>query len=177
MSRYSALIALQSATNYWSLDESSAPFVDSIGGIQLSATGTPTTNQPAVVKTGVAFSGGLSQSLVSASNSSMTFDQTVGYSFSFIMRCDSTMGASGAWGIISRRVSSGTARTFGAFMQGSTGGTINIDFGSNQVRWNSGFLPVQGVYYHIAVTYDPVGGVYSLYANGHCTVQCRDRLR
>jgi len=166
MSRYSVLVALQSATNYWSLDEPSAPFIDAIGGVSLSATGSPAPNQPAVVKTGVSFTGGSSQSLISASNSSMTFDQTLGYSFSFIMRCDSTMGASGAWGIISRRTNSSLNRTFGAFMQGSTGGTINIDFGNNQARWNSGFVPVQGNYYHVAVTYNPTGGIYSLYANG-----------
>lgn len=170
MSRYSELLISQGVTNYWPLDESSgaATFTASVGGVSLTPNSSGVTSGVlAVVNSGVQFSGSNNSALISASNASMTFDPAVGFSFSWLMVCSGTMTGSGAWGIISRRANSSNGRTFGAFMQGSTGGTINIDYGTNQMRWDSGFVPVQGNYYHCAAVYNPTGSTYTFYVNGN----------
>ncbi len=166
MSRYSDLLISQSVTHYWPLDDvSGSTAVAAVGGLNLTQAGAVVEGAPAVVGTGFVFSGSANSSYSSVSTSAMAFNSANGYSASWIMRCDQTMSGSGAWGIVSRRANSSLGRTFSAFMQGGTGGSINIDYGNNQIRWDSGFIPTQGAYFHVATTWTP-GGTYRLYVNG-----------
>lgn len=167
MGKYSALLLSQGVTNYWPLDETSGSTAfAAVGGIDLTTSGTVSMNQLAGVNTGFRFTGSATSSLSAVSNASMTFDVTQGFSFSLILRANATMTGAGAWGIISRRTNSSTNRTFGAFMQGSEGGAVNIDMGANQVRWATGFIPTINQFFHIAFVWRPLNGEYRFYANG-----------
>lgn len=167
MSQYSDLLISQNVAYYWPLDETSGTTAfAAVGGVNMETTGYVDKGVLAAVNTGFAFTGGSSSSLIAASNSSMTFNPSVGLSYSLIIKANSTMVGAGAWGIISRRANSSSGRTFGAFMQGSAGGSINIDLGNNQVRWDTGFIPTQDHFFHIAFVWVPAGGEYRFYVNG-----------
>jgi len=167
MSKYSEILLSQSVTHYWPLDETSgSTALASVGGLDLTISGNVTMNVFAAVNTGYSFTGNNLSYAAAPLDTTITFQPTFGFSYSLIIKVNNTMGASGAWGIISRRSNSSANRTFAAFMQGSTGGTINFDMGNNQARWNSTFAPTQGHYYHIAFVWNPIDGRYSLYVNG-----------
>jgi len=167
MTLYSDLLIAQSVTNYWPLDETSgATAVAAVGGVNLAYSGTVTQNALGAVNTAYRFTGSTASALIGASNASMAFDSTIGLSFSLIIKPNATMSGSGAWGILSRRSNSSANRTFSLFMQGSTGGTINVDVGNTQIRWDTGFVPLINEYYHVAFVWRPSGGEFRFYVNG-----------
>lgn len=165
MSRYSDLVLSQGATNHWSLDEAAdaTTAIDSIGGVNLSINGAPGRGL-AVVNGGMSFAA--SKYLGATATAAMPFDNTLPFSYSFIMRRDSLIAASG---VVSRRTNGTTSRTFGCFFYNANPVVANalvIDFGESQARWNTTFLPTIGTYYHVAIVYSPTGPTFTVYVNG-----------
>lgn len=163
MSRYSDLVQAQGATHHWSFDEGSATFYDSVGGIHCDIVSGGSSEEVSVVKKGVKLEG---SSLIrqSSLDSTLQFNPSLGFSYSVITRQDSYSSDNG---IVCRRITSASGRTFAMFVFGTgSGGGLTTDIGGNQLRWSTDFYPTIGEWYHIAYTYDPADNYGRIYING-----------
>lgn len=162
MSRYSDLIISQGATNYWQLEETTTPYIDVIGGVDLGYS-TGASDTLAVVENGVDFNAsGFART--SAIDGTIVFNNTQGFSYSFmayLRNYDSNRG------FLSKRNATSINRSFAAFVFNSTAGTgLCFDIGNNQVRWSTGHYPPLNEWVHIAFTYDPSTLTSRAYVNG-----------
>ncbi len=162
MSNYSSLIITQGATHYWSLDEPSAPYVDAIGGVNLSHSENMTSELGAV-NAGAVFSGtGLIRSL--NQDSSVAFDSFQGFSYSYLALFTSY---SINRGVISKRQSGTAGRSFSSFVFNQSAGTgLSFDIGNGQMRWSTNYYPPVKEWVHIAYSYDPATLGARAYVNG-----------
>ena len=162
MSNYSALILAQGATQYWSLDEPSIPYIDAVSGMQLDHSENAT-SEPGAVHSGVSFPG---TSLVRGLtlDSTVAFNVLQGFSYSYLVQF---ANYSVNRGVISKRRTGTVARTFSSFVfnQGTTSG-LTFDIGHNQIRWSTGYYPPAKEWVHIAYTYDPTTVTGRAYVNG-----------
>ncbi len=160
MSRYSDLIDNQSPTHHWPLDETTGQYIDRVGSINLNATGLPNRGALAVVNAGLdTRAGGYARI---ASITSLSVNQLLAFSYSLIFSAD-VNAKTGNQGLVGKRLSGTTERTFMCWINGSTKMLV-MDLGNNQTRWNTNYSPTIE-FQHIAFTYEPSVG-YKLYVNG-----------
>lgn len=150
MSRYSELVIAQGASNYWTLDETAAPYTDSVGGVHLTYSES-ITSELAAVRSGIAVvTAGFTRS---ESENSITFNAAFGFSYSFLVKFTNFNVNRG---VIGKRQNTTTSRTFSAFVFNlATGSGLSLDIGNSGSRWTTGYYPPTGEWVHIAYTYDP----------------------
>lgn len=168
MSRYSDLMAIQAPTLYWSLDDANGTggAVAEIGGLNLTDSGSPIHTDLAAVKRAVRFTQDASylQSVVtSLGNAANVFTQPFSISMLILVNSIST-----PMGLISKRINSASPGRHWAVLI-FTDSALHWDLGGNQSRWNTGWVPEVGVWYHIALTWDPAENRRRLYVNGVMT--------
>lgn len=163
MSRYSDLIIQQGATNYWPLSEPSGAFMDSIGGVTLGTVSSTITRELAVVGNGATFDGA-SVARTSGANNTINYNQSLGFSYSYIAKFRSFVGNNS---VICKRVAASTNGSFASFVFNAGNGTgITFDLGDNQRRWAINYYPPLNEWTHIAFTYEPATLTGSAYING-----------
>lgn len=165
---YRDVLVAQGVTHHWPLEEISGTTSSALsGGV------TMTINNPSgmlgargVVGNGMAFTTNSSgQSLTSSATSSAAFDGNGSFSCSWIM---SYVAEPGYHGIVCKRVAASTTTHFAVFLY--DGDELYLDLGRYQVRWNTGWKPTSGVWYHCAFVYDKSATTQSLYINGQLQV-------
>lgn len=173
MSRYSDLVAEQGATNYWSFNETSGAFFDSIGGVTLGTVSSTVARELAVVGNSATFDG-VSVARTSAADSTIKYVQTLGFSYSYIARFRSYTTNNG---IVCKRVAASTNTTFASLMFNAGAGTgLAFDIGDNQRRWTIGYYPPLNEWVHVTYTYEPSTLTGAAYINGvlHSTTNYTD---
>mgnify|MGYP003347569081 CR=1 FL=1 len=112
MSRYSDLVIAQGADHYWPLNETGGTYFDTIGTVHL-ATLTDMTSELAVVNNGAKFNGTTSLARTSAIDTTLTFLNTAGFSYSYIAKF-TTYNLNK--GVFSKRASTTNSRSFASFV-------------------------------------------------------------
>lgn len=160
MSRYSDLLDTQSVTHHWPLEETSGTYNDRIGTTNLNVAASAQRGALAVVNSGMnTTNGGYART---SATTEIIVSQASPFSYSFIVALD-VNAKTGNQGLLGKRYSSTTDRTFMCWVNGGTK-FLTLDLGNNQTRWATNYV-ITTEFQHIAFTYEPGVG-YKLYVNG-----------
>lgn len=163
---YREVLVSQGVTHHWALDETSGltAFASS-GASDLTINNTSVTlGARAAVGSGMAFAGGaVGQYLYTPTTADASFDNTQGFSISWMMYVTSNTINHG---IISKRIASVNTTHFAVFFLQSQAGILHVDLGGNQSRWTTGWTPSLATWYHCVFTYSPNLSTRYLYVNG-----------
>lgn len=164
MSRYSDLVVAQGADHYWSLSEATGTYFDSIGTAHLD-TLIDMSTELAVVNNGAKFNGTTSLARTNALDTTLTFLNSAGFSYSYIVKFISNYTTNR--GVFSKRTSGSNNRSFASFVFNASNGTgLSFDIGNSQTRWSTNYYPPLNEWVHICYTYDPSTATGRAYVNG-----------